>query len=557
MPALEQSCANAIAKGQARSVTGTFTKTTTAGSALVVSATCAGGISAAYTITSDAGATFTKIGDRSLGDLQVLVWLAQNAPATTTITVTGDADRSIQLRGMEYSGVHQSNALDKISVGLGNSDQPYTGASGTTSQADSVAVAIVGSQYASTTQAGFYGGLTRLFESVSPSSYGWVSNADWERSRCTVHHAISSVAASFYLYGLLSSYRNWIAFIVCLRGQSTGPVKLSSTKTRQQMGIAGKGTLTVFGPLRAGLVASASRLMSTSAIGTQARIGPFNWQYRLGGWSGLLIGDGTPYQVESFDGLEGWALRTSDDALPRGDGSLRGIDLEASRQILFELKVGTDLGGPNGALAQQTDVETAMDTLYRALVPQRDGDWELIWRHPGRPLRMVRVRPTNLVRDLDYKQTVVQLQKFTLVAADPRHYSAFQLESKITPVPVTGTIVPKAVINQGNGMAYPNIRISGTQAVSRIELVNASYDLSFVVQAQVPATSTLIGDMEARATGAARSVVTIDGQSKYGAWQHPRDTFALGPGQNDVYLNTTPAGAAVTCTLTYRDTYQG
>lgn len=557
MPALEQSCANTVAKNQSRSVTATFTDITNAGNCLIASAVCAGGPAATYTISSSGGATWTLIGNRTFGDLQSLVWIAQNAPSTTSITVNGDAARSIQLRAMEYSGVHQSQALDKISVGTGQTGQAYTGLSGTTTQADSIAIAVVGSQYASTTHAGFSGGLTRLFESVSPSSYGFFqSNQDWERSRCTIHHNITASVSNFYLYALLSSIRNWIAFIICLRGQSQGPVKFSSTKTRQNMVLTGKGTLTVFGPLRATL--TSSKTMVTAGIYKQSRIGPFNYQYRLGGWSGLLIGDGTPYQVESFEGLEGWELRTSDDELPRGDGSLRGVDLAASRQILFEVKVGTDLGGwgDYGALAQQTDVEGSMDTLYRALVPQRDGDWELIWRHPGRPLRMVRVRPTNLIRGLDYQQTVVQMQKFTLIAADPRHYSAFQREAVIGSVQ-GGAIIPKTVINQGNGSAYPNLRINGTQNVSRVELVNASYDVSFTVQAQLPAGSTLVGDMEARATGAARSVVTIDGQSKYGAWSHPRETFFLGPGQNDVHMITEPPGANVTATLTYRDTYQG
>lgn len=557
MPELAQSCANTVAKNQSRTVTATFTAATTAGTALVVSAVCAGGPAANYTISSGTSGTWTLIGNRSYGDLQSLVWLQQNAPATTSVTVTGDAARSIQLRCMEYSGVHQSDALDKITVGIGQSGTAYTGVTGTTTQPDSIAIAVVGSQYASTTHAGFSGGLTRLFEAVSPGSFGFFqSNQDWERSRCTIHHNISSTIASFYLYALLSSIRNWIAFIICLRGQSTGPVKLSSTKKLPQIACGGRGSLTVFGPLRATL--SSNRLMCTAGTGVQARIGPTNYQYRLGGWSGLLIGDGTPYQVESFEGLEGWELRTSDDELPRGDGSLRGVDLAASRQILFEVKVGTDLGGINGALLQQTDVEGAMDTLYRALVPQRDGDWELIWRHPGRPLRMVRVRPTNLIRDLDYQQTVVQMQKFTLIAADPRHYSAFQREARI-PTVKNNTIVPIQVVNQGNGSAYPNIRLDGPVAgtLTRVELVNATYDVSFVVQAAVPSGSTLVGDMEARATGAARSVVTIDGQSKYGAWQHPRNTFQLGPGLNDVHLITEPPGANVNAVLTYRDTYQG
>jgi hypothetical protein len=67
--------------------------------------------------------------------------------------------------------------------------------------------------------------------------------------------------------------------------------------------------------------------------------------------------------------------------------------------------------------------------------------------------------------------------------------------------------------------------------------------------------------MDGRITGAPRSPITLDGQSKYGSWQLPRDPFRIDPdpsgqgGFNNLYLRTTPAGAPVTATLEYRDTW--
>lgn len=78
-------------------------------------------------------------------------------------------------------------------------------------------------------------------------------------------------------------------------------------------------------------------------------------------------------------------------------------------------------------------------------------------------------------------------------------------------------------MNEGNGQACPTIRVAVPTAaaspVNRAELVNETLDLTFAVQAVLPPGATLVGDMEARAIGAPRSVVTVDGHSKYGAWQ--------------------------------------
>ncbi len=103
------------------------------------------------------------------------------------------------------------------------------------------------------------------------------------------------------------------------------------------------------------------------------------------------------------------------------------------------------------------------------------------------------------------------------------------------------------------------IRVSGPTAdsVQRIQLTNQTYDQTFAVEATLPTSSTLLGDMEARATGANRSIVTIDGQNKYGGWQFPRETFLLGPGENRLRLTTVPADTSVMCELEFRDTWNG
>lgn len=554
MPFLEQSTYNTVAKYQSRTCTATFTRPTTPGSLLVVVCSAAGTLPS--NLTTPPG--FTLIANRGLRDIQQSVWYRQNAPATTSVSVTAlDDNKSLQVRVLEYSGVAQANALDKVAVRAEESFLPQTGSTGNTAQADELVLGFVTNQYASTVQFGFGGSLVRLYDSTSPQGWPQGTNQDWERGRLTVHQATATQVGNYSLLSILSAPRRWIALVVTFRGASSGPARFTSRNAGPMLDTnVGSGSLTVFGPLRSTLAGPITPMISTSGPAT-ARIGPFNYQYRLGGWNGLLIGAGTNYRVEGHDGLDGWQIRTSDDDLPRGDGALRGIDLQSARETLFRINWDGD----------PADIEEALRVLYVALRPQRDEDWDLIWRHAGQPLKLMRSRPTNLVREVSQRALLMQEQAFALLSADPRHYSA-RLQKVTVPVTPAGatSFTTVSVTNSGNAPAYPVITIQGPTSgdpVSRIELVNASADVGFDVITTLPARSVLVGDMPSRVTASPRSAVQLDGQSKYGAWQLPRLPFYIAPapeaagGVNAVYLRTTPAGAPVTATLEFRDTWAG
>jgi hypothetical protein len=190
----------------------------------------------------------------------------------------------------------------------------------------------------------------------------------------------------------------------------------------------------------------------------------------------------------------------------------------------------------------------------------------MYWRHPGANARMINVRPTILPRTVDAVSGLAATVQFTLRAADPRHYGATQ---RVQTIPVSAkasspTRIP--VVNAGNSPAYPVITVTGPtsgSAVTRVSLVNDTSLTSFDVVLTLVKGGTIVGDMPARVTGANRSIVTLDGQSKYGAWQLPREPFRIDPdplglgGYNLVSLRTVADGAPVTCTLTYRDTFAG
>lgn len=552
-PSLRQAASNTVCKGQSRQCTVTFNEPTTEKNLVVLVCVAGGGAAVTPTVVPSG---FTFLRSASTGGMTMTMWYWEGAPRLTSITVTSPADRSLQVRAMEYNGVAQSNALDRITVrtpASSSSDSVDTGVTGTPAQPDHLVVSVVANRHASTVQSGFIGGLSRLFESVSPQYFGlWGSNADSDRTRMTVHEVVAYAFRSWQLLCRLSSMREWISFIVIFRGGSSGPKRLTSTTAPPMIatnGPAGSAMLSAFGKFTS---TRAAPVMSTQ--GGTATMLPFAYQYRA---NGLLLGVNTRYHVVSHDGLYGYTMRTSDDDQPRGDGALRGVDLQSAREILLMLEVD----------GVEAEVEQLLGVLYRAVTPQRDLDWEFVWRHPSQGARMIRCRPVELPREVTHDRTKLAPQAIQLRAADPRHYSAVakHVEIPATPAGVTEPL-RVSVVNAGDIPAYPRITIVGPKtgaAVNRVELVNETGLVTFDVQLTLPPRSVLVGDMEARVTGAPRSSITMDGQSKYGSWQLPRAPFRIDPapyaidGENLLYLRTDPPGADVTCTLDYRDTWAG
>lgn len=551
-PKLEQSAQNSVCRYENRTCTATFDKPTGPNNLVFVSAVIGGG-----PVSVQGPAGFTLIRTVAIKQVQVCTWYYPAAPSMNAVSITIGDDRSIQLRVKEYSGAAQSDVLDQIVVKTDESDRCYTGTTGIIAQADEIVIATIGNAYTACSQSGFDGGLIRLFENISPQkfwrNYRWYYNDDQDRTRCTHHHLITKVISTFYLSCFLTSQREWVAILVTFRGGSSGPKQLSSKNQGPVVRACspglngGKAVLDAFGPMTSGTKV-VQRPVSSNPIGT-AIIQPFNYQYLIGP-NKKLIGSGTQFHVKSTDGLYGWDVRTSDSDLPRGDGSQRGVDLASARLVTFEVNVGKgrDL------------VELNMAELSRALLPQRDEDWALTWRHPDSPAKILYCRPITLPRMRDNTQLQFANVKFVLRASDPRHYSAVPKSVVIT----NGTSVN--VTNEGNAPAYPLITVVGPTSgppVTRITLTNQSALVTFDVSLTLPTKSILQGDMSARITNAPKSVITLDGVSRYGAWQLPRDPFRIDAdplgqnGYNVVSLQTVPANAPVYCTLDYRDTWAG
>lgn len=540
-------------RGSAK-VRAAFNRPTAPGRLVVACLLMTGGLDVG-TYFSDKSFTLVRRFD-GVRDLKLAVWYRENAPSVTSLTAWADAYRGMDLRLFEISGIKQLGALDKFVASAGDSRFPGVGPTSGLAVTGEFVLGIVASQYNSATQGGFGGGLTKLTEAVVPGP----GQQDWERGRATYHIGTVAGTDGQRLSAQLSTQRRWITFLMTFRPGTAGPARFTATTNRSVLKVGGRAQLTSFGPLKA----TVNRRVLGAVPSARARIGPFEGQIRLGGWSGLLIGTSTPYRIQQIDGLSGRQVRTSDDDLPRADGASRGVDLQSARQ--FIVKVNWDGAGaaPGDGPAR---IEELREDLYRAVPVQRDTDQEVVFRKPGGPLRSVWCRATEVPRDDENEQVFRPEQPIVFRAADPRHYSAIQNRVTVPVTPDEGeTVLVVGATNGGNARAYPTIRVGLPQTgtpVTRIQLVNVTAAVTFDVQMAFPLGSELVGDMSARATAAPVSPVTLDGQSRYGGWQLPRDTFYLAPapdadaGVNLLYLRTTPVNIPVTCTLDFFDTWSG
>lgn len=549
-----QMAGNALATGQGTTVKVVLDKPTLPGSTVVVIAEGTRDSWVPLPMVLNASG-FSQAVDRVEDELALAVWYQAAAPAMSAISVSTLTGRAFQVRVLEITGLAQSAVLDKVAVNGDNDDYkqgsstPRSGSTGNISQADEYVLGIVANRY-STTQSGFTGGLVRLSDTVTPDTR---NEDDYKRCRLTVHQAITTQIGSWAIGAQLATMRDWIAAVITFKGATSGPARMTSLDQAPVLNTTGgSGDLTVFGPL---ISTGQPDVLATD--GGSGRMGPFELQMRFGGWDGFTVGEGADVRVSSIEGLGGWDIRTTDGDFPRGDGSARGIDLQTARQIVVEMNFDD---------VDQANLEDLTQQLLAALRPQRDEDWDLLFRMPGMPLQLVRCRPIQLSREVTAEQLLRRDVTVALRAADPRLYSARERSIVVPVTPAGQTVVDVASApNDGTGRAYPIIRLSNRDDVNvtAVQVVNASVNVAFEVATVMPPGSQLVGDMPARMTAAPRPVVSLDDQPKYGAWAPPREPFYLAPdpyavnGVNAVWCRTTPEGADVVVSLEYRDTWAG
>ena len=290
------------------------------------------------------------------------------------------------------------------------------------------------------------------------------------------------------------------------------------------------------------------------------------WSYR-----DLVFGEGTNYHINWVDGFEGFDARTSDSDNPRGDGAIRGVDYVAPRTIGFELAM-IEVDGD----IESDDYETMWVNVRNAFLPSRSLDHELTFKRPGMPERMIRCRPVQLNRKETYRQyNAVGFPPVVLRAVDPRIYSTATRSVLLQPysasgggvdlpndLPINfgaGSQIEVNADNDGSADAYPLVRfygpISGT--VTGVTLTNVTTGQVLEISATITTGQILTADMTAAVTGSNQLVVSLDGSSRYGDWELPREAFALAPGSNTLRFEVTGTSTDAQCLVQWRDTWLG
>lgn len=281
-------------------------------------------------------------------------------------------------------------------------------------------------------------------------------------------------------------------------------------------------------------------------------------------FNGLVIGDGTAYNLMEETGLEGFTVRSGTRNLPRDDGAIPGLHLVETKTVILPIEV---VGDP------ETDITPLVDDAHDAFAPRRTGELQYIFKNPGHPERFVWARPLRFERSRTVTG-VLGLDQFqvALEVADPRIYS---LELFSSQVPVFGSVggghdLPIVEMpvnmsaatqllgiaeNTGSRDAYPRIivqYVSGT--VSGILITNLTNGDTLDVNAAIATGQQLIIDMDAfiRATG--DHVVSIGGSTRYGDWQVPRNPFRISPGSNTLKIEVDGGNGIVDTTVQWRNT---
>lgn len=139
-----------------------------------------------------------------------------------------------------------------------------------------------------------------------------------------------------------------------------------------------------------------------------------DWQLEFGG---LLIGDGTPYDIVEMSGLDQPEVRFREQPRLQNHGVYSSDEFVDSRRIVLSI---TTSAGSHSELA------TLLDALAKAFMPGAD-EAPLVFQLPGYAKRQVnvRVRRRSMTVNRDYMFRLPGIV-VELAASDPRIYSTTQ-----------------------------------------------------------------------------------------------------------------------------------
>ena len=295
-------------------------------------------------------------------------------------------------------------------------------------------------------------------------------------------------------------------------------------------------------------------------------------------FNGTVIGDGTAWDVVSWDGLEQFSTRGTDVVLPTAWGAIPGSSYVDPRVVTITVE-SVD---PTNILLLEAALLPPANASPDSLVPIR-------WKFPNREELLVSGRCSRRARARDLT-TALGLTQFTfeLEIPDPRCYAATPSQVSLT-VFVSGSsgfelsaganvnlgfdLTVDATTNlgfdlvgaSGSGLqtltnagqvdTYPIIAFSAPAGMSSWSVTNQTTGQVLTIVQTLNVGETLIANMVAAATGTADLPISLSGVSRYGSWQAPRTPLRLIPGPNvlrfDVAAGDLNATALVTASSAY------
>lgn len=277
-----------------------------------------------------------------------------------------------------------------------------------------------------------------------------------------------------------------------------------------------------------------------------------------------------PYEVVAVDGIEGTSNRIGDVLFPRSHGAIPGMHLADPREITVRFLL---------AIEDREVLERRLLELQSVfqVIPDPDDAADFRWQMPGQPAKFATGRPLVFSprRRKAKEGRWIAEPLATLACADPRIYSVERVQGTARPFdPSAGGIdypvnYPKdwpsggaaagdaVLVNDGNWPAAPVVQVFGPDSgqMDSVTLANRTTGTSITVNTPIGPGQVLTVDMQSYVTGKGPLPITLDGTTRYGMWEHPREQLLLAPGSNVLRLAGTGTLTGVTALVNYRHTW--
>jgi phage-related protein len=252
-------------------------------------------------------------------------------------------------------------------------------------------------------------------------------------------------------------------------------------------------------------------------------------------FNGLTFGGtGSPYQIQSVDGLEALpALRSQDDNRGYADGMFSGRDFYAGRTVTIIFSTF----GSGSASAQEN-----YNAIQSYLLPQTSGTTPLYFLMPPSSTEFLnaRVRALRTVVDPDYTYGKITSQ-VEFFCPNPTYFSNNEQTATLAYTPPTGRIynriynlvygggsveITTTITNNGWANSYPTITLNGP--ITNPVLGNTTQNAELEFNVTLSSSDDLVIDLY-------NKLITLNGQPArnlliQGNW------FWAQPGNNDFYL---------------------